>query len=116
MFRTICIEFKLASVPYFLDEMREYEASSIIKYLEFADRTNKELVRYQLLVAINSVSKHKVEVKDIMKLPWDDKYLDKLENAYNEDEAKYLETQSEEYENILNNKLYQFEEVDMMKS
>ena len=94
--------------------MTEYEALECIGLLEYADRTTKELTRYQLLVSINSMSKRKFEPTDIMKLPWDERYHDKLENAYNEQEAKQLDEQTDEYENMLNNKIFHFEEVNMI--
>lgn len=114
LFRTICIEYKLASIQYFLDEMPEYEALECIGMLEYTDRTKKELTRYQLLVSINSMSKQKFEPSEIMKLPWDEKYHDKLENAYNEQEEKYLDNESSSIEDMLNSGKFVFEESRLM--
>lgn len=96
--------------------MKEYEALDCIGMLEYADRTTKELTRYQLLVAINSMSKRKFDAKEIMKLPWDEKYHDKLENAYNEETAKYLDEQSSELEEMLNAGMFKMEDTNMMGS
>lgn len=114
LFRTICIEYKLASIEYFLDYMEEYEAMDCISMLEYADRTTKELTRYQLLVSINSMSKRKWEPSEIMKLPWDDRWHDKIENGYKEDEAKYLEEQSSDMEDMLNSGMFGFKGQDMV--
>lgn len=48
-----------------------YEANDIVKNIEFLDKNARELDRYKLYVAIQSNSKKKIDVEDVMKLPWD---------------------------------------------
>lgn len=115
MFRTICIEFKLATTGYFLDEMPEYEAIDCLRLIDYADRTDQVLARNQLLVSINSMRKTPLTAQELYKLPWDEKYLDKIETQYNEEEAKELHDAASELEHKLNANLVNDEQVDMIE-
>lgn len=115
MFRTICIEFKLATTGYFLDEMPEYEAIDCLRLIDYADRTDQVLARNQLLVSINSMRKTPLTAQELYKLPWDEKYLDKIETQYNEEEAKELHDAASELEHKLNANLVNDEQVDVIE-
>ena len=54
-----------------MDSLKLYEASDIVKNLEYVDRNDRELKRYQLYVAIQSNSKNKIALQDVLSLPWD---------------------------------------------
>lgn len=55
-----------------MDEMQEWEAQSIITNLRYVDRNDREMRRMELFVNIQSNSKNKLKMEDILKLPWDD--------------------------------------------
>lgn len=116
MFRTLCFEYRVVTVPYFLDEMRQYEAKDIVKNIMYVDKNEREIDRYKLFVAIQSNSKNKIELKDIMELPWDNVWLNKTEFKYDEKAAEELNEKATAIEDMLNNGLISFEKTDMMKS
>lgn len=115
MFRTICIEFKLATTGYFLDEMPEYEAIDCLRLIDYADRTDQVLARNQLLVSINSMRKTPLTAQELYKLPWDEKYLDKIETQYNEEEAKELHDAASDLEKKLNANLLKVDNTDVIE-
>lgn len=75
-----------------MDKLTLYEASDIVKNLEYVDRTDRELKRYQLYVAIQSNSKNKIALQDVLSLPWDkmneEPYEELNEDKINEMKAK----------------------------
>lgn len=89
--------------------MKEYEANECIKNIKYLDRDEKELLRYQLYVAINSNSKKQVSVKEILSLPWDNKFLNENEWEYNKEEEKELNDRADRFAEMLKNNKIQFE-------
>lgn len=77
-----------------------YEATDIVKNLEYVDKNDRELIRYQLYVAIQSNSKKKIDVTDVLSLPWDRKQIAK-KLKYDADEDKKLEEQAKIYEQMI---------------
>ena len=95
--------------------MTEYEASECLKYAEFVDRIDRELLRYQLYVSIQSNSKKEIKPTEILKLPWDNAFLDETEFKYNEKEEKNLEIKSEYFADMLNNGNLSFEKMNKVE-
>ena len=116
LFRTLCFEYKIVSVEYFLDRLELYEAKDIAKNLIYCDKDYKEFTRYQLYVAIQSNSKKKIDLKEVAKLPWDNKWLDHTEFKYDEKEQKKLNEAANNIADMLNNNKLQFEEANLMKN
>lgn len=116
MFRTLCFEYRVVSVPYFLDEMTQYEARDIVKNIAYVDKNDRELARYQLYVAIQSNSKHQIELESVMKLPWDNPFLNKTEFNYNEQEKNKLDEKSSMIEKMLNEGTLNFKPTNLMES
>lgn len=93
-------------MKYFLDELQTWEAVEILNNLEFTDKNERELLRAQLYVSVQSNSKKKIEAKEIWKLPWDEIHRNE---DYDEKEAKRLKEQSQEFENLLNSGKIKFD-------
>lgn len=100
MFRTLCFEYKLLQIDYFLDELQMYEAEDIVKNLPYIDRTEREIQRYQLYVAIQANSKRKIDIKDVMKFAWDKVETEEVE--YTEAEEKRLTDNANAFLDMLN--------------
>lgn len=83
-----------------MDKLTLYEASDIVKNLEYVDRTDRELKRYQLYVAIQSNSKNKISLQDVFSLPWDKTEEDTRELT--EDEINKMEEKASVMMNLLN--------------
>ena len=69
--------------------MTTWEAADIIQNVDYVDHNQRELDRYKLYVMIQSNSKKRIQIKDVMTLPWD-----KTPKEYDEEEDKRL-TQTE---------------------
>lgn len=76
LFRIICFEFRICSPEYFLDEMQKYEVNTIIANIPYLDKVQKETDRYKLYVTVQSNSKKRLKVQEIMSLPWDNETQD----------------------------------------
>ena len=77
-------------MKYFLDELQTWEAVEILNNLEFTDKNERELLRAQLYVAVQSNSRKKIEAKEIWALPWDEIHRNE---DYDEEKAKRLKEQ-----------------------
>lgn len=92
LFRVLCFEHRVVSVDYFLDKLTQWEAADIAQNIQFVDINQRELDRYKLYVLIQSNSKKKISINDVMSLPWDTK-----PKEYDEEEDKKLD----EYDNSI---------------
>lgn len=77
--QVIVFEYRVTTLGYFLDEMQQYEVNSIISNIKYLDRTQKETDRFKLYVDIQSNSKKKIKVEDVMNLPWDKEQFETVE-------------------------------------
>lgn len=110
LFRTLCFEYRIVEIRYFLDEMTSWEAADVVRNLGYVDKNEREIGRYQLYVAIQSNSKKKYEPKDIMALPWDPK-----PEKYDEEKGKRLIESAKAFENMLNSGAIKFDHDDHSK-
>lgn len=51
--------------------MQQNEINTIIQYIPYLDRNEKEINRYKLYVSVQANSKKKVKMEDILPLVWD---------------------------------------------
>lgn len=93
-----------------------YEAKDIARDVLYVDKNEREMDRYKLFVAIQSNSKKKLDVTDICKLPWDDRWLNKTEFEYNEEEDKEYGEKANQIADMLNAGMLNFEATNMMKN
>lgn len=100
--RTLVFEYRVISLEYFLDNLSQYEANECIKNLIYLDRDFKEIERYQLYVLVNANSKNQLTAQKIMKLPWDNKFLNETEFEYDEKKKQQLDNKSDAFTDILN--------------
>ena len=82
--------------------MQLYEARDLVKNVVFVDKTQRELDRYKLYVAIQTNSKKKFTPEEILALPWDNKWLNKTEFEYNEEEDKAYGERADAIADMLN--------------
>lgn len=97
-----------------MDSMTMYEAKDIAKNTMYTDRTERELERYQLYVAIQTNSKKRYKPEDIMQLPWDNKWLDKTEFEYNKEDDERTESKANSIADMLNKGMLSFETTNIM--
>ena len=71
MFRLCCFEFKCCTIPYFFDEMEEYEVQSIIENLEYYERPEWERTRFLAYCNIQKSSTKKIKPTDLITFPWE---------------------------------------------
>lgn len=70
LFRLLCFEFKCCTIPYFFDEMEEYEVQSIIENLEYYERPEWERTRFQSYCNLQKSSTKKINPQIIV-FPWE---------------------------------------------
>lgn len=85
LFRILCFEYKVVSVPYYYDEMQHYELNDIIDCLPYSDKNLWESNRINGYIIAQSNSKKKLSATDIIKFPWDEVELEKNIEISNED-------------------------------
>ena len=66
-----CFEFKACSIPYFFDEMQEYEVQDIISNLEYYQRPEWERTRFQSYCNIQKSSSKRLKPQDLITFPWE---------------------------------------------
>lgn len=98
-----------------MDELQMYEARDIAKNVMYVDKNEREIDRYKLYVSIQANSKKKLDPKDIMTLPWDNKWLNKTEFEYNEKEDKEYGERADSIADMLNSGSLQFGQTNMMQ-
>lgn len=95
-----------------MDELRQWEATEILRNLEYVDKTERDLMRAQLYVAAQSNSKKKLDpAKDVYPLPWDKRESEK----FNEQKDQALTKESKRMEDLLNNGLLNKEDNQEQK-
>lgn len=67
----LCLEYKVCSIPYFLDEMQYYELDLLTENLQLAYRQEWEQTRYLCYVTAQTQSTKRLKPTDIMKFKWD---------------------------------------------
>lgn len=67
----LCIEYKIVTVPYFLDDMQNYELSILIDKVNVSVRNDWEIARQLMWSNMAMWSKKKLKPTDVMSLPWD---------------------------------------------
>lgn len=92
--------------------MEQYEANECVKNLVYLDRDFKELERYQLYVLVNANSKKNVTAKEIMKLPWDNKFLNETNFTYDEEESENLKEMENSFTDMLNKGTLKMESIE----
>lgn len=92
--------------------MEQYEANECVKNLVYLDRDLKELERYQLYVLVNANSKKNVTAREIMKLPWDNKFLNETEFEYSEEESESLKEMENSFADMLSKGTLKMDEVN----
>ena len=68
----LCLEYKVCSIHYFLDDMKYYELKPILKNLNISVKNNWEIARQISYVIAQSQSTKKIKPSDIMQFPWDE--------------------------------------------
>lgn len=71
LFRLLCFEFKCCTIPYFFDEMQEYEIQDIISNLEYYERPEWERTRFLSYTNIQKSSTKKIKPTDLITFPWE---------------------------------------------
>nr|DAK88601.1 MAG TPA: hypothetical protein [Caudoviricetes sp.] len=71
LFRLLCFEFKCCTIPYFFDEMEEYEVQDIISNLEYYERPEWERTRFQTYCNLQKSSSKRISPQDLITFPWE---------------------------------------------
>ena len=99
-FRLICFEYKVCSVPYFLDEMLLSELSDTLDNIQYADRSLWESNRINSFITCQVNSKKKLKLTDIYRLPFDEDDADK--EQLSKDDFEQMQQQSKALEDYIN--------------
>lgn len=86
MFKTLCVEFKMVSVEYFMEKMEEWEVVEIYNVLKYSNRQLYECSRMIAYFCVMPYMKKKVSMSEFLPLPFDES----VESVGEEIEPKQL--------------------------
>lgn len=78
-----------------MDEMHFYEAKSLIKNKHFRTRDIWEMTRFLAYITAQVQCTKKIEVKDILKFPWEQE--EEKKHTITKEEIEALQKKAEEY-------------------
>lgn len=96
-----------------MDNMQGYELNTIIQNIPYLDRNQKELDRYKLYVSVQSNSKKKVKIEEILSLPWD-KENKNTGTKISQEEQRQMRERAKQLEHKIS-QVTRFEVADMQK-
>ena len=70
----LCLEYKVCSISYFMEDMKYYELKPILKNLNVSVKNDWEIARQISYIIAQSQSTKKIKPSDIMHFPWDEGY------------------------------------------
>ena len=70
----LCLEYKVCSIYYFMEDMKYYELKPILKNLNVSVKNDWEIARQISYIIAQSQSTKKIKPSDIMLFPWDEGY------------------------------------------
>lgn len=70
----LCLEYKVCSISYFMEDMKYYELKPILKNLNVSVKNDWEIARQICYIIAQSQSTKKIKPSDIMLFPWDEGY------------------------------------------
>lgn len=73
----LCIEYKVCSLPYFMDKMQPYEINAITDKLNLSVRNDWEICRQICYTFAQINSRKRLKPSDIMKFPWEEEKKNK---------------------------------------
>ena len=77
----LCLEYKVCSIHYFMDNMRYYELKPILKNLNVSVKNDWEIARQISYIIAQSQSTKKIKPSDIMQFPRDEGYKNRPTKA-----------------------------------
>lgn len=78
-------------MEYFMDKMQPYELNDILENLQFVDRNGWEQTRIIAYFIAQKMCKKKLEIKDILNLPYDKKAEHNIDSDLINKQAELLE-------------------------
>lgn len=96
----IVIENSIVSVEYFFDKMQMYEVNTILKQLQYRNKTSWEQTRFNSYINAQINNSKKIKLTDILTFSWDE-MKDKPQEEINDSEIKRLKDKAEAYKQIL---------------
>lgn len=70
----LCLEYKVCSISYFMEDLKYYELKPILKNLNVSVKNDWEIARQVSYIIAQSQSTKKIKPSDIMQFPWDEGY------------------------------------------
>ena len=98
--QTLVVEMKLLPLQYLLDEAQEYEVYLLYDSLQYANRAEWEQTRLIMYVIAQTQSRKKIDMTDIMSLPWDELFEEHNTEMTNE-QRDMLKERAKAMEKIL---------------
>lgn len=72
LFNCLCFQFKILTIPYFLDECSEWELNDMIELIPYCDRNSWEQSRMNAYILAQVNSRKKLSPSDIVSFKWED--------------------------------------------
>lgn len=80
-----------------MDKLEDWELIELFQSLQYADTNAWEQTRSLMWIIAQSNSKRKLNLKSIMKFPWDEEYKEKHNIEITNDEVSRLKSMAQNY-------------------
>lgn len=98
-FNVLCFQFRIISVPYFMDECTMWELNDIVENIPYLDRNIWESQRLNAFITAQVNTKKKLSMKDICEFKWEQTEIEEEHNIeITNDEIERLKKLSMQWE------------------
>lgn len=97
------LEYRVVSLEYFLDKLRDYELNIVLSNLQYADRPQWEQTRLLGYINAQTQSTKRLDFSDICTFPWEHGEENNEEEETTEEQLQALRERALAIEQHINN-------------
>lgn len=97
------LEYRVVSLDYYLDKMRDYELNLILSNINYIDRASWEQTRLLGYINAQTQSTKRLDFSDICTFPWERETQETETEEETEEQLQALRTRARQLEQHINN-------------
>lgn len=97
------LEYRVVSLDYYLDKMRDYELNLILANINYIDRASWEQTRLLGYINAQTQSTKRLDFNDICTFPWERETQETETEEETEEQLQALRTKAKQLEQHINN-------------
>lgn len=94
LFNILCFQYRIYTVPEFLDEVDPYEVDDVLDCIPYYDRVGWEQTRLKATIQANCFASEPLSPEDIMHFQWDDIKDKKDKKTINKEDIERLKARA----------------------